>query len=1608
MKRFSILFSLMALFSLLTAQAPQSFTYQTVVRGSDNQPLTNTVMGVRLSILKTSSGQVSYMESHHVTSNINGLVSLVVGTGQIATGSPTFNSINWGQSLSLKVEIDPTGGTSYTIIKEEPIVSVPYAIYANEVEEDSFSGNYNDLYNKPTFPTVPVNVSAFINDPPYITDANIGQIASSTIYDSLDSRVNSLQDQVLQQEDLLDSLAVVTDSIVNGGFLCGLHKVVDFDGNVYNTVQMDKQCWMRENLRVRHFSDGTEIPWGNSSNFKDGNPYCYHFIYAYANNPGYTEASTGLHYNWFAAMNRSTQSNSVPSGVQGVCPNGWHIPSMQECQVMVNYVKSRPEYTCNNNPTSIAKALSAQFSRWPSCADSCTVGWNVGDNNLTLMSIVPTGDNSLTVTGLIVNHYYTSHAKFWTSTKNRNFYIQSTSKSVTFESSSVYNAMPVRCVRDELSYHQVRMRLPALTTLRAYNVTDTTFIAGCNILSDGNSLVTSKGVCWSTQPHPTVNDPHTEAGIGETGSFKVKATGLNLHTIYYYRAYATNAVGTAYGDEFSVSTTWDQMDSLVCPDAPAVADIDGNIYSTVKIGEQCWMRENLRVTRFPDGKMIPLCDDWTIRSDSLPIRYPPAKDSTKVPVYGYLYNWNAAMNGEAPSNTIPSGVRGICPAGWHIPSRAEQWRLQDYVSALDKYRCMVSPSHVWRVATSMASNFGWASCSTGCTPGYDSSANNATGLTICPAGSIIGNVQYSFIGGEYGFGTFGGMISSTLDYNDHYNKYATPAFGLNYYDGRIGGATLFYRKDAISIRCLQDYEPAVPACQLPTVITGEVSNITESSATVDGIVHNSGGCNVTERGVCWSLFPAPTTDDSTATAGSGTGEFSCQLTNLAAETNYYVRAYAINEEGIVYGEERQLLTTDSVIPGPSLPVVTTYPVTDILLTSVVSGGIVNSDGGALVSEYGLCWDYNPNPTINDFHVALGTGVETFTYTITNLYQSLPYHVRAYAINSVGISYGEDIAFQTAAPEPQSFNQICPGSSIVFDYDSNIYNTVRIGNQCWMKENLRTTHYQDGTEIPLASGYSTLPACYSPGGSSNNVPQYGYLYNWTAVMNNASSSAAVPSGVQGICPTGWHVPSKAEFQELYTFVTGQTSCLCRNEENNVALSLVDDPGIYWAVGNDVFGLATENCSPVGGFATYYPNRHDQVNATGFSARAAGFYGIMDSWSPSYINFTANAFFWVTTWASGETSPNCILLDFRFPGLYESTNYAKEVGMSVRCVRDLPVVCKPTVETSTVSDITGNSAQAGGRITHLGGSTLTQTGLVWSMSPNPTLADFSISTSNPTTFFTLDMTNLQSNTFYYVRAFALTSTDTAYGDEVKFFVTAPNSPYDGKPCPSGAFVFDYDGNQYATIQFGEQCWMRQNLRTTHFYDGTEIQLCDTLSNTLPCRYFPNGNAAYSYYGYLYNWKAVCAMVDTVTDAVPSGIQGICPIGWHVPSSGEWQQLHDYLSAQVAYNCDTIPGNYGQAVASTILWKPSDGDYFVGSHQATNNTSGFDVYPLGRSNSVSDNHADFPIQFGIVVRYWTVTRQSSMYMKSWQLLSNESHFTQALNPKKGGAAVRCVKDL
>lgn len=165
----------------------------------------------------------------------------------------------------------------------------------------------------------------------------------------------------------------------------------------------------------------------------------------------------------------------------------------------------------------------------------------------------------------------------------------------------------------------------------------------------------------------------------------------------------------------------------------AVTDVDGNTYRAVKLGNQVWMAENLRTTRYANGNNIPI-SSGSNPSTTTGLRYYPDNDESYVSTYGYLYNWPAVMNGASPSESNPSGVQGICPTGWHMPSDAEWTQLTNYVSSRGEYVCGDDSSYIGRA---LASTTGWESSIYNCAAGSDQSTNNATGFSAFPAGCYV-------------------------------------------------------------------------------------------------------------------------------------------------------------------------------------------------------------------------------------------------------------------------------------------------------------------------------------------------------------------------------------------------------------------------------------------------------------------------------------------------------------------------------------------------------------------------------------------------------------------------------------------------------------------------------------------------------------------------------------------------------------------------------------------------------------------------------------------------------------------------------------------------------
>ncbi len=265
-----------------------------------------------------------------------------------------------------------------------------------------------------------------------------------------------------------------------------------------------------------------------------------------------------------------------------------------------------------------------------------------------------------------------------------------------------------------------------------------------------------------------------------------------------------------------------------------------------------------------------------------------------------------------------------------------------------------------------------------------------------------------------------------------------------------------------------------------------------------------------------------------------------------------------------------------------LPVVTTAEVTDTTETTATCGGEVISDGDDPVTSRGVCWSTFPGPTINDAFTEDGSGLGTFVSYITELDSNTLYYVRAYATNTAGTAYGNQVEFTTLGISGGGMGEPCPGIPTV-TYGGQVYNTVYIGSQCWLKENLnigtRINGGQNQTDNAIIEKY-----CYSD--LESNCDEYGGLYQWNEMMEYVTTP-----GAQGICPNGWHVPADEEWKVLEGTVDSQYG-VGDPEWNDfeyrgydAGMNLKSITGWSYNTGTDLFGfemLPAGSVSPTGGF------------------------------------------------------------------------------------------------------------------------------------------------------------------------------------------------------------------------------------------------------------------------------------------------------------------------------------------------------------------------------------------------------------------------------------------
>jgi uncharacterized protein (TIGR02145 family) len=685
--------------------------------------------------------------------------------------------------------------------------------------------------------------------------------------------------------------------------------------------------------------------------------------------------------------------------------------------------------------------------------------------------------------------------------------------------------------------------------------------------------ITQKGICWAKTTSPTITDSLTINGTGN-GLFTSEMKNLNIGINYYVRAYAIYFEGINYGEEKSFSTL-DGIPDLTTDSANNITATNATIYGNI------------------------------IENDGL-----------EILEKGFC--WNTSTNPTISSNyqVVTGTILGSYNAQISVLSLNTKYYLKSYVKNSEgtyygNELSFTTEDGLPTVTTTTISNIMATSAESGGNI-IDDGGFTINTRGVCWSTNSNPSINDNKTANGNGVGTFISNLSN-LEFSTTYyvRAYATNINGTVY-----GEEYNFTTNDGT-----------------PDLTTTETTNIAATSATSGGNITDDGGFAITVRGVCWSTSTNPVITDAHTTDGTGTGSFTSNLTGLIESTIYFVRIYATNENGTVYGNEISFTTNDGI------PDLTTTETTNIAATSATSGGNIIDDGGFAITARGVCWSNSTNPIITDAHTIDGNGTGSFTSSLTGLTEFITYYVRAYATNEHVTAYGNEISFIAR--------------NTISDYDGNIYGIVTIGNQTWMAENIKTTHYANGTEITLvenstswdALGTTDKAMCYYDN-STTNKDTYGALYTWAAAMNGAASSDANPSGVQGACPDGWHLPSDAEWKELEMYLgMSQAEADATGYRGTNEGSKLAGNAALWKYGS----LENDAAFGTSGFLALPAGWRTNVGIFGYLGSRAYFWSAMEF----DVSDTYDAYY--------------RSLDYSIYGVYRFSTY-KYNGFSVRCVKD----------------------------------------------------------------------------------------------------------------------------------------------------------------------------------------------------------------------------------------------------------------------------------------------------------------------------------------------------
>lgn len=861
-------------------------------------------------------------------------------------------------------------------------------------------------------------------------------------------------------------------------------------------------------------------------------------------------------------------------------------------------------------------------------------------------------------------------------------------------------------------------------------ITQTTATAGGNVTSDGGATVTARGIVWSTSSSPTLSDNVVSGGTG-TGTFSVNITGLVASTTYWIRAYATNSMGTVYGTNVTFTTL-------------AVVPVVIPTVTTTTV-------TSITATTAVSGGNVTADGGATVTGRGVCYGTSPNPvygTNTTVPLGTGTGVFTGNLTGLIPSTTYYIRAYAINSAGIGYGSSIT------FVTSTLVTIPTLGPTTGVNVITYTTAQAGGTVISNG--------GSALLTMGVCWSTSPTPTIANSFQGATPAVGGFTITMPGLSPGTTYYvRSYASNSAGVGY-----GTTTLVFTTLSLSS---------------PTVVTTEVSNITQTTVETGLSISDAGGSTISEKGLVWSTLTSPTINinQGSINLGSGSSSAAYTITGLTTNTSYFVRAYAINSTGTSYGNEIAFTT------GATVPTVIINSGSNITQTSVDINSTVTTDGGLQVTARGVCWSTSNNPTISDSYTVDGSGTGSYISYVIGLLPGTTYYLRAYATNSVGTDYSSEDNITTDEATPE-----------------------------WVA--VPTIH-----QVRVPKDYGALYNWYAA-----SAVNYSYLYNWYAATYN--------TGGASIASTGWHVPT---WNDCWTLMLA-----------------IDPDGTYTV--NDAGGKMKE----IG--TTYWDSPNTgATNSTSFNARGSG-----DRYYASGI-FEKLKQIWA---------------------IWQSDEYDVDNGMMASILYNENRFITSTDEASFGYDKVG--------------------GLSIRLIKNTT------SLSNGET---------------------------------------------------GTYIGN-DGRVYNTICIGTQEWLSENLKETKYSDDTDIPIIT--DNNL--------------------WIADTAGAMCYYDNNINYTRDIAPAGWHVPTKAEFQTLVTTLDGEGA------AGGHLKSIG-TAYWNATN---------PADNSSGFGAKGAGLRQG-----AGAGAFFGI--KQYTFFISSSLEFSGWNVNLQLDYFTDdaivSYSVAPGGQSIRLIKD-